>query len=340
MFDLLASVVERHLPQHVQTMTRAKIFRLESRHSHNSARQAIEEWEPDERTIENFKLPFKIVAIEYAPERRYATDCCAILSFRDEQIRSMDFLVACGSPARLLISSGSLRAFPDAGEVIDMAEETDAKWKTVVNVQSLASWEGSKAGIKQIESKLEWINPGLERLDVLERGNAVERAVAKYASGECSFDEAAIGLDIRLPEIQRQIAKLETNIVHGRLAVAVLSVLVINEPACFVVEERPLTTPRESALTIRRSSDRPHFIVLKPRQIRERFLWTGNSPDEEDEYEEKRRVSPHERRGHFRRLQSSRFVKAKGHTIWIKPMWIGPQEAVKNGNRYKVRLDL
>jgi hypothetical protein len=106
-----------------------------------------------------------------------------------------------------------------------------------------------------------------------------------------------------------------------------------------VVEERPLTAPRETALQIRRSFDRPHFIVLKPRQIRERFLWTAKEQEENDD-EIKRQVAPHERRGHFRRLQSSRFVKAKGHTIWINPMWIGPQEAVKNGNRYKVRLDL
>jgi hypothetical protein len=39
-------------------------------------------------------------------------------------------------------------------------------------------------------------------------------------------------------------------------------------------------------------------------------------------------------------LQSERFVKAKGQVIWIDPVWIGPSEAVKGANRYKVRLDL
>lgn len=334
MFDLLASVIERHLPQHVEVMSRAKIFRLEPRRSYQSASEAIDAWEPDERTIENFRLPFKVVAIEYAPERRAASDSCVVFSFRDEHTREIDFVSAHGlSRDSITISVGTLRALPDAELSHDLS-----KWRKILQVQAMKVWDGSKRGVTSVESRLDWIDPDLERIDCLEKGNAVERAVAKYVQGAPLAD--AIGsMECALPEIQRQVAKLQTNVVHGRLAVGVLSVLVINEPACFVVEERPLSTPRESSLPIRRSCDRPHFIVLKPRQIRERFLWTG-AATEENEYDEKRKVAPHERRGHFRRLQSSRFVKAKGHTIWIKPMWIGPDEAVKNGNRYKVRLDL
>lgn len=332
MFDLLASVVERHLPRHTQTMARAKIFRLEPRHSFASAGEAIDAWEPDERTIENFRLPFKVVAIEYAPERRASSDSCVVLSFRDETTRSMDFIVACCTNRdNVTIAAGVCHALPNAEQSCDLS-----KWDKILQVQEMAIWDGNKRGVSPVESRLDWIDHDLERIDCLEKGNSVERALAKHASG-VPLAEAIGTLDCSLPEVQRQVAKLQNHVAHGRLVVGVLSVLIINEPACFVVEERPLSTPRGTSLPIRRSHDRPHFIVLKPRQIRERFFWQDEA---ENDDEEKRHVGAHERRGHFRRLQSNRFVKAKGHTIWIKPMWVGPEESVKNGNRYKVRLDL
>jgi hypothetical protein len=68
LFDTLAGIVERHLPEFISTMREARIFRLDP-HEDITVTGAVERWEPDERTVENFRLPFSFVAIEEAERR-------------------------------------------------------------------------------------------------------------------------------------------------------------------------------------------------------------------------------------------------------------------------------
>lgn len=335
-FDTLAGVIERHLPEFMSLMQQAHIFRFEKRDPDFSVGETVSQWEPDERTIENFRLPFPVIAQEECGERNQAGNYCLLLSVTDEAIRRLDFLLGQGKKDDVFIAAGSLKALPGSETNLGVAGKT-------VEVITLRAWEGSKkGGVSPVPSSTAWIDPESDRIDRLEKGDPVQQALAKYHKGEPGWDD-----DLRLAEakecLKLSLRKLETNIIYYRLVIGVLSILVINEPARFIVEERPLQPVRDR-LDIPRSACRPHYIILKPRQIRERFIWPdgtqGEDKDDESDPENRRKVTPHERRGHFRRLQAERFVRARGQVIWIQPMWIGPSEAVRGRNYYKVRLDL
>ena len=52
-------------------------------------------------------------------------------------------------------------------------------------------------------------------------------------------------------------------------------------------------------------------------------------------------VASHIRRGHWRAYQNSRYSdERRAERQWIEPVWVGDKEAVHQGVRYKVRLDL
>ncbi len=330
MFDTLAGIVERHLPQFKPMLEQAKIFRIESTSSHKNAEQAVESWEPDERTIENFRLPFKVVAIEHARDRYSSDGKCVLLSFQDETIRRMSVLAASRHGQETYVASCVCDAF---------ADDADMNSDGICAVKSMSMWRGDRQGIRPADCDMSKVDSGFK---TKRPESNFEKVMKRVVDGELSMEEAVVQLGDRveaLAELKKRVGELHANIIASSVSAGVLSVLVINEPACFIVEEKPVTT-KECKLDIRRSASRPHFIVLKPRQIRERFIYANGRAGDKPDDDEGCKVTPHERRGHHRRLQSSRFVKAKGLTIWIKPMWVGPSEAVVGGNRYKVRLDL
>lgn len=316
-FDNLAGIVERHLPEFVGRLAEARIFRMEPRDSSRAPSEAITQWEPDQQTIENFRLPFTTVAFERARIRQEADDSCIVIWSMNEAEREFGYLVARGERQDVFLATGTLIALPDVNQVLEPKNMDRA-----ARLKSITAWKGSKReGGKPVPVSLLWIGQNPDPLSERERG--------------------PLGVE----ETQRTIKKIEhslnvhqVNLVNMNCACAVLSVLIVNDPTSFVVEERPLNPPRENpSNTIRRSVGRPHFIVLKPGQIRKRFLYPET---EEDEESETRKVTPHERRGHYRKLESERFKNVRGQVIWIKPMWVGPQEAVRGPNKYTVRLDL
>jgi len=120
-------------------------------------------------------------------------------------------------------------------------------------------------------------------------------------------------------------------------AAALEEVMFFNTPDRFIVERSPdvVRKPKAKGLPeIRRSNERPHYILLRPEEIRERF---GLS---DDAVHDRRSPTPHARRRHYRTLRDDRFTNKAGQTIVVKASWVGPEEGEFRGRRYKVCLEL
>lgn len=324
-FDTLAGIVERHLPEMVDTMLKARIFRTEPKiATSDGSSDPVSRWLPDERTIENFRTPFPVIAIESAPARNAAGNRCTILTCKSAKQREFDFICAEKSEDGAYIGAGSIIALPDAEQIIDLGDYQHVARMTSI----MRMWKGSKkAGVKPLGS----------RLDI--------KASMQISKSKASL--ATVNIDEMTVEQRQELAaQLHMHIDDHRATTCflsccfgILSVLAINEPASFIVEERPLVEPYKTQSRIPRSADRPQFIVLKPRQIRTRFM-DHNKSEDDTENDMMIKRTPHERRGHYRLLQSERYTKARGQVLWIDPVWIGPSDFSKGPNRYIVRLDL
>ena len=120
-------------------------------------------------------------------------------------------------------------------------------------------------------------------------------------------------------------------------ASALEEVMFFNTPDRFVVERSPdvVRKPKAKGLPeIRRSNERPRYIMLRPEEIRERFGVTDAV------VQDRRAPTPHARRRHYRTLHDDRFTNKAGQVIVVKASWVGPSEGEFKGRRYKVCLDL
>jgi hypothetical protein len=123
------------------------------------------------------------------------------------------------------------------------------------------------------------------------------------------------------------------------LRMVFLSILRINSPTEFIVEEQPVkwkgSKPARGRMN---STKKPHFIVLAPERIRKRYV--PHELTDEEKAQAKSERKPHHRRGHWRSYRSERYRNMKGKRKWIEAIWVGPREAVQGKNRYIVRTDL
>lgn len=348
-FDTLAGVVERHLPDWIPVLKKARIFRLQPRAATPDETQAAQRpdalaeamrtWEPDTRIVENFRLPFDTVAIEYAATRTSPSDRGLVVSVKGNPgERRFSFI----GGRKDIIATGTFKAFSE--------DEEEVPANRITQMEELTTYQGDKRGLIKLESRLAWttdltdpgewhdrIDPDLYASWEHYKDNPVAgRAalVAKYGEAELQSKLTAI-----LDNAKKFVTRLACRNTKLLCDEVTLTVLTINTPSQFIVEERPLIPRGQSNLPVVRSVDRPHFIVLTPADIRKRFIRPEGQEDEAEEAE-RRKVGAHERRGHFRTLRSERFTKAKGQVIWIEPIWIGPSEATVGPNKYKVRLDL
>jgi hypothetical protein len=117
--------------------------------------------------------------------------------------------------------------------------------------------------------------------------------------------------------------------------IAIEEIAYCNMPSRWVVETRgPESGEEAKGGRLRRAHQRPLFTTLTPGEIRTLF---GRET-------EGTRKSPvvHQRRGHWRLLQSDRFARSgrKGEHLWIEATWVGETEAMVGSKRYIVRTDL
>ncbi len=144
---------------------------------------------------------------------------------------------------------------------------------------------------------------------------ATKKGVFHYALGEAARDDVKHALD--------------------NVRIGIEELAYANMPSRWVVEILTAQS-REAAKAgrLRRAHQRPRFTTLTPDELRKLF-------GREDDRERKSPVA-HQRRGHWRLLQSERFAKSglKGRHLWIEATWVGETEAVVGNKKYIVRTDL
>ena len=119
----------------------------------------------------------------------------------------------------------------------------------------------------------------------------------------------------------------------GNAWIAIREMMFLNTPDRHILEIAPTNAPAERADKILRSHQRPMYLILHPTEIRKRMEGKDNEPQEGSP------KCPHERRAHFRRLRSARFINKVGQIIPVKRCWIGPSESVVGNRRYRVLID-
>lgn len=113
----------------------------------------------------------------------------------------------------------------------------------------------------------------------------------------------------------------------------------VNQPGRFIMEEAPVDVERIMRnKTYPKTHERPLYIILTPRQIRKRM----HLPEPEILDKLGRKVTPHERRGHYRVYRNARFKRAEDGSFkkrWVNHTWVGKSETVVDDRRYRVILE-
>lgn len=314
LFDQFAGIVERHLPQFIPVMKKAKLFQID-----NPENKAV--WElnndmvsnriVDEFLFENFRLPFNTIALE--PNKT----TCQVLTNQNIDSNSIEFLTCTlyrsdHHPDIYSIANGTMTGFLSSEN-----GKTDFKKLAFSNTRA---WQGSKKeGLKEwscyIEVTDQEIQIATDYWNKIQTNGLTNQD--KFGFEECK-------------------KTLQSADVKYACKYAMLSTAIINSPTHFIVEESQTTEKsKKTKKDIERSDNKPKYIIMTPGEIRKRFIRSADNTDPESTNP----VASHERRGHYRRLQSERFTNARGRIIWIASTWVGPSEAVIGKTRYKVLLD-
>lgn len=114
-------------------------------------------------------------------------------------------------------------------------------------------------------------------------------------------------------------------------------VMWFNTPSRFVVEVSSPKAKKKAAekkhKRIVRSDSRPHYTLLTPGEIRKILRIPDPDPTG-------RHPAPHWRRRHKRFLTDPRYTKKRFKWVDVPATWVGPDEAIVEHKRYKIRWDL
>lgn len=131
-------------------------------------------------------------------------------------------------------------------------------------------------------------------------------------------------------DLRAEESRIEPDPTH--ISSAIEQALFINQPKNIVIEitatkQRPEKPPR-----LLREHERPAYTLLRPQEARKLMGLPGPEAGS--------KKIPHERRAHYRRLESEFYTHKKGQTIVVASCWIGPKEAVVGNKKYRVIVDL
>lgn len=323
LFDRLCGIVEKQYPNAaLQRLLRAaRIFEFPGRiHEKAEARDWVG-FGGSEFVMENFFLPFPVVAIE-------DTASCIVLA--DDQPNQK-----------------GLNCPRVAIEIMDMRAPIEEFGLSRDNVEHREKWE---AAAHNSDMPLGASSVTVTKLLGGREATAEERAQKPGGTGlvfegvsDISFlattdhmliDPVRARFTLRQSGIERE---------HGLAAIAnavaaLEEVMYFNTPNHFVVERSPARVRQgkrsKLAPLIPRSEERPSYILLKAHEIRQRF----GIPD--GPVNERKAPTPHARRRHYRTLSSDRYTTRQGEVIVVSASWVGPTEGTYKGRGYRVCLDL
>lgn len=302
-FDQLCQIAERHMPALIPLLERARIFVFPGR-AHEITPKQYTQAEVDIMR-EHFFLPFQTVAVE-------DTATCTILWDSEKNQKGIDgtrHFLEC-TPLTVNIDEF------DDGNVTDAEraeiEVMKRQWPgacciAVGSTTRVETKAGQKIGLYGL---VEWSMVASKK----------ELFVKPFPPEDAGDKTAAIKAVLR------------------NVRAAIEEVFFFNNPERFVLETRPAKLKpvknKKGKKRLPRSHNRPIYTLLEPKEIREKLGIEGNGAE--------RKQGPHERRRHYRTYPEDpdKWPKAHGRVIVVPAIWVGPSESVRDGKRYKVRLDL
>jgi hypothetical protein len=340
-YDRLCEAVEKHFPAWVPAVNDARIFAMESGAPGVELDNAFRRWQPDIKVLENFRLPFDVVAINHSGER---VGSCVVLKTLDAATRRYEVIGIMPDKGGGLIFKSKLCAFPG-----DDAIDSD-RLGMVLSPEQFEAYDWNRGKLREcifymsyltvcesrIHSRVKSLND-LHGPDLQVSCKTVTIKVDgqwKETQNRAVVQRARDDLGQVIADSGDKLDVANANMAYIQLVRAVLDVIRICEPTKFVVEESLIgQEPRQPKPgKVVRSPYRPRYIVLTPGEIKKRYLYDEHDPTGIPK-------APHERRGHYRRLMSEKFTTKRGEVLWIKPCWVGKTEGVRGKNRYRVMLD-
>lgn len=332
-FDRLCKEVERRFPEHRPMLEESRLFCIPTGDwpTNYLPHERMERWHPDEAIVENFRLPFETISVDWG-------ESCAAMRMLPNS-RKLTMIGSHSKGNGTTFFRATVNAFPgefvlDASRLGRVSEvnglEVFVDGEPVVFSMSDINLKSGGRG-QYTENSVSWKEspPGSER-----EGYAlsIDGKWIDFRDRD-EMKKAMPVLTKHINELESSIHTLLANVAYLEINAAIMCVLVICEPSRFIVEQSLAAPKVDRGTMIQRSPYRPHYIALKPGEIKKRYLYDEHDPTGIV-------VTPHERRGHFRKLTSEKFVAKRGQVLWIKPCWVGKTEGVRGKNKYVVRLDL
>lgn len=292
-FDRLCAVAERHWPELRPYLDVARIFEFPGR-AHEVLPKKVSNME---RMHEEFFMPFDTVAIE---------DSAGVVVLRDTEKNQVGLhqkreFIDC------FMAHQSMDEFGDSPTHKRHEEEI----------------------LRGIPADAMIISKGWIRYERIKEH--------QYAVGElleslyCTKDKILVPRDVFGKFMETDRLSISDPEIRNAMA-AIEEIMYFNTADRFVVEVTNTST-KTRGKKILRSIERPHYILLKPGEIRERAgIKEDSSPT---------RQSPvlHERRRHTRLLLSDKFVHKQGQKIIIPATWVGETELYKGKTKYVIMID-
>lgn len=321
MFDRLCGILERVYRNEpmLRALRDARIFEFPGRLHEAAASRDWESFGGAEFLLDNFFLPFPVVAVEDSAS-------CVVLIDNEPNARGLNV-------SRTVIECLDLRAPIEEFGLSRSDPAQVAAWNANVESSTLPP-ETCSIAVSKITGA---------RLANDDERKAVPDGTGLVFAGELGFvfvankREMVFSLNSSMRAMSARGDTSRYAEAATRNAVAALEeIMFFNTPDRFIVERSP-DVPLKSGKRpneIIRSPHRPHYIMLRPQEIRER-LGIGDEP-----VHDRKSPTPHARRRHYRTLKADRFVNAQGKTVVVSASWVGPSEGEYKGRTYKVCLDL
>jgi len=307
-FDTLAAVVERYIPNLRPSVDAAKLFIFPGpAHEMLPKEYSLEE---QQLMVDKFFLPFPKTAVEDPATCTILIDETPNQEGLNNRRRYID-CVDLKAPSS---------AFRQAGVYATREDEATRSFKASLPPKSVIVNVGLMWDTKFLSDK----NQFFTRIEVLHAGifSPDHGVIMEYSPDMSDLWNGAM-IDA-----------------GNNTLTAIQQILYFNTPSRFVVEETPTRAlvqqqrkkGKKAKAHIRRTHQRPIYTLLTPKEIFKKMRLTPAVPTG-------RTVTPHWRRKHYRLLSDPRYTKMRGRTITVKAAWVGPEEKVVGNKRYKVLLD-